>query len=395
MMSETGSSTDGSARSGEIVSGSATHHDQLLYYTSHSLREDDQHLQVISDRSGQPNVYAVDLETGEQTQRTFCDRGILKQYVYFDGTPYEGIGVASISAHRGDGSLYYIHGREVRKVDPVGVETVLNVLPDDQMTAYTHVSWDGRRLCIPTTDERALEGAGIDDYIIDQRVQDEGLSSYLAIYDTETGEELSRTPAPVSWITHAQFSPTNPEQILVEYEWPLNPGIRYLWLFDLASGERIQLRDEEDGRSGKDRVCHPVWSFDGQHILYHGGFHNGPTFIGRMNPDGSDIREVAFADSYRGYGHFNVSRSGQIVSDGYYHTPGEAGKKRGEWISLLDVDWERRSVDWHPLCRHHALWNNQDSHPHPIFSDAEDAVYYTGSHNPGGTSRRVVCRIGL
>jgi hypothetical protein len=190
-----------------------------------------------------------------------------------------------------------------------------------------------------------------------------------------------------------QFSPVTSDQLLVEYEWPVDPGIRYQWMFNMATGERIQLRDEKDGRSREDRVCHPVWTFDGKHIIYHGRFHEGPNFVGRVDPDGDDIREVEFPASYSAYGHFNISRSGLIVSDGYYHPPGEPSSH--EWISLLHVDWDNAGIDWRPLCRHGALWDNQDSHPHPIFSDREDAVYFTGSHNPAGTPKRAVCRIRI
>jgi len=383
----------------EIVSAGDNYHDQLLYYTSNSLREDDKLLHIISDRSGHPNVFAVDLNSGKQTRRSSNSVGYMKQYVYFDGSPYKGIGVASISTHRKDGSLYYLQGREVRKVDPAGKESVLNTLPDDQMTAFTHVSRDGRMLVVPTTDERALEGNlnsnGKPDWSIDQRVLDEKLNSYLFIYDTATGEELRRECAPLSWITHVQFSPVNSNHLLIEYEWPVNPGIRYLWMFDLARGKRVQLRNEEDGRSRLDDTSHTVWTFDGRYILYHGAFHNGPCFLGRVNPDGSDIREICFPESYRSYGHISVDRSGMVVTDGFYHAPGEAGHGKGEWICLMDVDWEKRKIDWRPLCRHHAIWDCQDSHPHPVISESEDTVYFTGSHISGDKSWRAVCRIGI
>ena len=83
--------------------------DQLLYFTSTSLLADDRRLIVISDRTGHPNLFLVNTELGEETQLTFNDEGMLKSYVYFDGTPYKGFGKASVSLDPQSGTVYYIH----------------------------------------------------------------------------------------------------------------------------------------------------------------------------------------------------------------------------------------------------------------------------------------------
>ena len=79
---------------------------------------------------------------------------------------------------------------------------------------------DGRLLCVPMTDARALdydpetEGSGLDRrpvYDIDGRVQEEGLSSWLCVYDTESGRLLYEKTVPKCWITHVQFNPADPE----------------------------------------------------------------------------------------------------------------------------------------------------------------------------------------
>ena len=82
------------------------------------------------------------------------------------------------------GVVYFIQGRKICAVDTNGIQRVLAEYPEGQMTAFTHVSADGTRLCVPTTDARALDGdkqlKGKPDYNIDQRVQEEDLSSYLS-----------------------------------------------------------------------------------------------------------------------------------------------------------------------------------------------------------------------
>jgi hypothetical protein len=147
------------------------------------------------------------------------------------------------------------------------------------MTAFTHVSADGTRLCVPTTDARALDDEvllkGKPDYDIDERVQKESLSSYLRVYDTATGKEILCEQVPKAWITHVQFSPRDHNMILYNHEWCSDCGIRRMWLWD---GHRhIRLRTEGEGRSRADWTCHEMWERDGSAIIYHGSYHHGPT----------------------------------------------------------------------------------------------------------------------
>ena len=219
--------------------------EQLLYFTSTSLTGDDGRIVFISDRTGQPNLFDRDLLTGHERQLTTNTDGYLKSYVYFDGIPYCGFGKASVSFHAPSGTLFYIQGREIRRIESTEKKNTIACYPAGQMTAFTHVSADGKRLCVPTTDEFALDGkkqlSGKPDYNIDERVQLEGLSSYLRVYDTDTGEELLCEQVPKCWITHVQFSPIDSELILYNHEWPSDCGIRRMWLFDGHSHRRLRV----------------------------------------------------------------------------------------------------------------------------------------------------------
>lgn len=367
--------------------------DQLLYFTSSSLTSDDRWLVFISDRTGHPNLFALDLQTQEERQLTFNTEGTLKSYVYFSGREGCGFGKASVSLHEDSGTAYYIQGRQICRVDLQGNARVLAELPDDQVTAFTHVSQDGKWLCVPTTDARALETdklvEGTPDsntdqrvdirpsYNIDERVQVEGLNSYLRVFDTETGEQVLNERINRAWITHVQFHPQNPNWILYNHEWPSDCGIRRVWLWDGKAHHRM--RDEGEGRSREDWACHEVWVKDGQQIVYHGGYHNGPYFIGRVDVDGRNRVEIALPEEYRQYGHFTVSPDGLLVSDGYYRDETTGNAWGGEWISVQKVDWEKGEITWIPLCKHGSNWDSQDSHPHPIFNHKGDAVLYTSN----------------
>jgi oligogalacturonide lyase len=358
---------------------SSTANDQLLYFTSTSLLADDQHLVFLSDRTGQPNIFLRDLKTGRERQLTSNTEGFLKSYVYFDGAPYRGLGRASVSLDPAHGVVYFLQGRQICAVDTNGTQRVLAEYPEGQMTAFTHVSADGTRLCVPTTDARALDDDkqlnGKPPYDIDRRVQDENLCSYLRVYDTATGKEILCERVPKAWITHVQFSPLDHTLILYNHEWCADPGIRRMWLWD---GHRhLRLRPEGDGRSRTDWTCHEMWERDGSAIIYHGGFANGPSYIGRVKPDGSGQVEIALPKAWNRYGHFTVGRPGWLVTDGCYTKPDEAAKSGGAWISVLQVDWAARAYIWQPLCQHGSSWRSQDAHPHPIFNHASDRLLFT------------------
>jgi oligogalacturonide lyase len=352
---------------------------QLLYFTSTSLLEDDQHLIAIGDHAGHPNLFRQNLGTGEEQQLTSNSEGVLKAYVYFDGQPYRGFAKGSVSLDAPRGLIYYIQGMQICSVDIHGKHRTLAELPPGQMTAFTHVSADGSRLCVPTVDARALDGdtllPGKPAYDIDQRVREENLCAHLRVYDTCTGKLLFAEPVPRAWITHVQFSPLNNDHILYNHEWPADCGIRRMWLWD--GHQHLRLRTPGEGRSPADWTCHEMWERDAQAIIYHGRYHKGAYYIGRVRPDGSDLVEIPLDAAFTRYGHFTVGQPGQLVTDGYYQEDSLARPGPGEWISLLHVDWQRRQLDWQPLCKHRSSWRSQDAHPHPIFNHQANAIYFT------------------
>ena len=381
--------------------------DQLLYFTSSSLTISDRTVVFIREIDGNPNLHSCSLDTGVVRQLTRNDAGYLKSYVYFDGRPNEGFGKASVSLHADSARVFFLQGLELRVVDSSGTERTLARLREDEVTAFTHVSADGRLLCVPTTDGRALDGEFVNNrptYDIDLRVQNENLRSYLNIFDTRTGELLVRETVERAWITHVQFSPRDPKLVLYNHEWPADCGVRRMWLCDGSS--HVPLRREGDGKSRGDWVCHEMWSRDGSHIIYHGryagtapatsGFQlifgggNGPSFIGRCNPDGSDAVEIALPVEYTRYGHFTVGNGGWLVTDGLYEEAGDPSS-HGAWISLLKPDWKKRTIDWRPVCRHGSSWKSQDEHPHPIFDHAGRHVYFTSDKS----GKRAVYRVGV
>ena len=375
------------------VNPASQSNDQLLYFTSPSVTADSRHLVFISDRAGAPNLFVRDLIGGQERQLTHV-KETLKSYIYFDGQPYRGLGKASVSLDVARGIIYYIEGRQIRAVTLGGKQRLLAEYPEGQMTAYTHVSADGTRLCVPTTDARVLDSetilAGRPDYDVDERVRRENLSSFLRIYDTETGDEIISERVPGAWITHVQFSPIDHNILLYNNEWcSVDQGIRRIWIWD--GRKHLRLRTQGEGRDRMDYVTHEMWERDGTAIIYHGcyskesaDYNNREQFVGRITPDGSELVEITIPRHWGRYGHYTVGNSGELVTDGYYEEPGDPSPMNasatwdtGAWITLLRTDWANRKLLWLPLCPSGSSWANQDCHPHPIINAAADSVFFT------------------
>lgn len=403
--------------------------DQLIYFTSPCVTSDNNYLIFISDRTGNPNIFSLNLHTQKESQLTNNNEGYLKSYQYFRGNSFKGIGKASISLHPETGLIYYLQGNQICCTDLHGNCRVLARYPENQVTAYTHVSYDGTRLCVPTTDARVIEANKFKgwkpEHDIDQRIQEEKLNSYLHIYDTSTGKEIATEVVPQAWVTHVQFCPQNINIILYNHEWPsFDKGTRRLWIWDGVKHER--LRNDEAGRSKDDWVCHEMWSQDGGSIIYHGYHKNDIHYIGKITLNNKEIIEIEIPDGFNEYGHFTIGQNGLLVSDGYYRgvIPSKwilSSAKRyfiinfirfvpqifkslltssikrvilnqfgintdyGEWISIQKIDWGKKQIEWIPLCRHLSLncRLDQDSHPHPVFNPNDDSVVYFTSNRNG------------
>ena len=386
------------------------HYDtQLLYFTCSSLSDDDKRLYLISNRDGHPNVFFKDLETGEERQLTRNQKGNLKGYVYFDGVLNEGLSKASVCLDTHRDLIYYIQDTHICKVDLDGNITVIGEVPDNRMTAFTHVSDDGKLLCVPMTDGRCLdfdpetEGSGLDKrpvYDIDGRVQEENLSSYLCVFDTENGGLLYEKRVPKCWITHVQFNPRNPNLIMYNHEWPsFDCGIRRIWLYNHETDQIRRVRTEgvdtlgdTNGyaRKASDWICHEMWSDDGNIIIYHGGYANGPALVGRYDLSRDSYWEIALPDEYKAYGHFTMDHQQVLCCDGYFKFADDVKivrenstdngpdphKKDGEYISRVVPDWDKGLLQWQPLCKHRSDWLGQDAHPHPVYNHAGTHIYF-------------------
>ena len=367
---------------------SGGHNDSLMYFTSNSLLADDSRLVFIRYADGRHNLFMLDMASGRESQITYFP-DIAPNASLIHGVRKNDFNViheSSVVLYPQTGMLYFVRGRDICRYDLKGNGRVLAALPPGRCTSCAHVSEDGAKFLISSVDGRCFDRYdGSDSKVIDEDVQRKKLDSYLHVFDTDTGEELLRETIRSAWVTHVQFNPMNDDEILYNHEWPSDCGVRRMWLFD---GKRhIRLRTEGEGRSRDDWTCHEMWERGTGNLIYHGTYKNNVSYIGRIafcNPNDRydyTITEIPMPESYVKYGHFTVSNTNLLVTDGYYQEDGEEPGGCGKWITVLKPDWDNETIEWHPLCRHGSNWDCQESHPHPVFSHAADSVYFNSNRD--------------
>jgi len=366
--------------------------DRLIYFTSDSLLANDQTLIFLSDRNeGHRNLFSLNLRTREAIQLTDNQQGIFERVRdSFEKDEEVGLTNAAVSKHTGD--VYYIQNRQIRCVNIHTLEEsiIASEFPKEVhiVSAIPCVDENNQYLLVPTISRETfsdLKNPSVFSFDISTKVHRLGLHTVMHRFHTDgRGEEiLWEEPG---WVTHVQFRPKNVEWILFNHEWDPKAGIDRMWLWDGSSARRLRPEGPNEvgfPRSADDWVCHEIWQRDGEAIVYHGKYVDGPAFIGQVNLSGEKHLELSFPWHFTRYGHFAVSNDPTLlVTDGYVEKQGALlgkDRKAGGWISLIRANWKERQLSWTPLCLHGSFWNTQGAHPHPIFSHAGDKVFFNSN----------------
>ncbi len=354
----------------------------LVYFTSNSVTEDDKVIFLVGEKNHIRNIFRINADGTDLCQLT--DIPIIE-------TKDNQLGISlsnELDTIYGEpavdcknGLVYYLRRNRIMRVSIDGKNEEIARLPLNTVPSVFHVSENGKKLVVATTDERAFINKSINKFTldIDNDIQRNGYNATIHVIDTETGKEIISETVPRAWITHLQFNPANDELILYNHEWPNDCGIRRIWLFD--GKKHIRVRTEGEGRNRKDWTCHEMWSRDGNALIYHGTYEDGTNYLGRadicVEHDNVDIqlREIPFPNDFNTYGHFTMGCGNDVFTDGYYCMAGEH-LERSKYICKLSVDWNKKDIHWIPICEHKSTWKRQESHPHPILNHKGDLLYF-------------------
>jgi Tol biopolymer transport system component len=343
---------------------------QHFYFTSPSVTADDRWLVFISDRDGHPNIYSIDRGNGAIRRLSNNAAGTLKSYVYPRGGE-RGLNKASPCLDAARNLVYHIRDDAVFRVDldaEEPVEEELCALPAGWCGAFTHISPDGRTLCVPCTDPRAFTDAAADQWEqmrhVPRRMREKGLTSRLCLIDTAE-RRLSRSVEVPFWVTHVQWDPAGTGRVVFNQEGFAegtgHPPRNRIWCLE-TDGSFRPLSPESEG----EWRSHENWTPTGSGIVYHGG-RSGRNFLAERTWEGELRFELGMED-IRMY-HATSTIDGQFLlvdkPDGY--------------IALVNPRAEANRV--RNLCRHGTSIVNQDAHAHPITTPGGHSFIFTSDRS--------------
>jgi Tol biopolymer transport system component len=340
---------------------------QHLYFTSLSVTGDDRWLTIISDRGGNPNLYALDRRDGTIRRLSNNESGLLRSYVYPQGG-LQGFSKVSPCLDPCHNRIFYIQNDMVYSVDldnPDALDRKVCDLPTGWYGAYTHVSPDGKTFCVPCTDPRAFadektqwEQLGK----VPLRMKKEGLVTRIYLIDIATGKMRVTAEVPF-WVTHVQFDPAGTGRIVFNLEGHIDgegsPLPNRIWCLETNGAFRpISAEPANEWRS------HENWAPDGQSIVYH-GVRDGKSFVAARTWEGELLHETS------------------IEGIEFWHATGALDgrrkfvDRRDGMVSILDPGaTENRLTD---LCRHDTSYDIQDAHAHPLTTPSGKSVIFTSN----------------
>jgi len=331
---------------------SMQHH---CYFTNPTISPDSRRGFFVSYRTGYPNLFAIDLASGELTQIT--DR--------MDINPF------SPSPARRTDAIYFSARSEVWRVDTVSGETRM-------LHAFSGAKMGN---CSLSRDD-ALLAIGL-------RYADR---CELALIETATGaaEILHRADE----IGHIQFSPRNDNQLLYS-----GPVTQRLWMFDRVTGVAQPVYRQQVG----EWVVHETWRCGARDEVI---FPHWPYAIHAIRPDGSGLRTIAEINAWHACGSPDGNT---IVCDTNHPDRGLLliDVETGQWRALCHPGATQRGTQWQydepakgagidtsiirsdtpekdpaPTPKDASTaYGPQWSHPHPSFSHDGKTVIFTSDRD--------------
>lgn len=180
---------------------------------------------------------------------------------------------------------------------------------------------------------------------------------WLVILSERTGRIEQEAEVPF-WVTHVQFSPTDPTRLIFNQEGNSGRSIsQRIWKWDLDRDHVLPLHPQ----LSYEWLAHENFSPDGGCIVSHGGRRDGSErWVEHRAWSGKLVQRIA---------------AGGI---GGHAIPGTDGR-----TILLDPQsgevwaWDIESDAPTLLCRHDSSYTSQDVHPHPMMTPDGRGVVFT------------------
>lgn len=328
-----------------------------IYFTNNSLYDNNTKLLILSDRSGTPNFYGVDLETYEMTQVSDLPE------VKWPNHPclFEGI-VDGVRNY-----VYFFFEDDLLRIDLMTYEQkVIYTKPSDYRRHVVSVCNDSDY--VYTSIYRASD---MYERVPGQPYAPKPLSKIIKVkYD---GSEYKEIWEEMNWIAHVNVSPTDQHKITFCHEGTWNCVDNRIWGMDTETGKVWAIKDPQGAIVG-----HEFWYQDGKRIGYHGHLNGKRTFA-TCYFDGTPIQSTEFEGDT---GHTFALDEKLIVGDG-----GAAGHFLRLWRLEGDAYAAPRA-----LCRHDSTFKTQSCHVHPRFFPDGNTIVFTS--DKGGYDQVYLVKVG-
>ena len=322
-------------------------HDYHLYFTSTSFAPDGSSLVFGSERTGDSQLFRMDLSDGRITQLTSGDS----------------IRAQGAALSRDGLCLHFFAGPRLQILDiDTLVERTLYEVPSRFSGGTITVTDDGKTVAFVEVERVQLKTQTGRIYSGMEEMFRRRPHCRIMTVGTDSGSART-VHADDVWISHVLISPTDPELVLFCHEGGLLVSQR-MWTVR-AGRAPAPLRVQQPGEF----VVHEYWTRDGKRVGYH-GLHGDPPkpMFGFIKPDNTDCTEFAAPDRV---GHYqtNSDDSHQVTDHGTH-------------IHLVTIDADEPIAHYEKVCRHDTSWSRQCGHPHPIFSPDDRSILF--SSDPDG-----------
>ena len=348
---------------------SSRSHDHHLYFTSNSWFDADQKLLFGSDRTGSPNLFAVDVSTTQIRQLTDLPYSGDSQ---LRGTAFP-FQFASLNPMALEVYFWWDGHLCALDIETCSLRTLYE-LPPNYIGDITDVSADGKYICTSVYQDVTHDipaDLGITPFRragpgFEQVWKNRPQSKVIAV-PVEGGDPICYHETNY-WIAHVNTSPTRPELLTFAHYGPWTEVDHRIWCCNRDTHEVWKVRTESVNGTPSPPTVHEYWLADGNRLGYYGLNDKQQPVYGIINYDDSKQQEWPIHHQpVDMLPHFH-SRDNLLIGDGNDEYP------------FLTV-WEMTDGFAGPrdLVFHGTSRDVQVTHAHPRLSMAGDRVVFTSN----------------
>ena len=332
-----------------------------LYFTNNCFFDDGRSLVFASDRSGVPNLYTLELESGAIEQITD-----LPDHGYPAGNALQ-----LTYVHDGTATAVFFSDRKLFAISIKAKTTrVIYSVPEGYLNHIVSISADGKYAYTSVYEDVRGRRRG---NTLQDVFECHPHSMIMRIAIDGSGAECIFEEN--NFIAHVNASPTDPEKLTFCHEGFWDGVDHRLWAMDIKERRVWKLHPCTE----REAIGHEYWFADGRRLGYHGVrecYRDGLTDedlhgivqLGAVNFDGTDDRSYEFPFHT---GHIFSADESLIVGD---------GDRRGMYLRLWKLG-ESGYEQPRALCKHRSSFKQQECHVHPRITPDGKYVLYTSDES--------------